>query len=88
MLPIRDSHPLPLAQVFLTVREREVASYLGEDDTYAEIAARLGIRTDTVRNHARAIQRKLGVGTRHAAVARLIRFGFPTTQKGGIDPAC
>lgn len=69
----------------LTVRERAVVEWLGEDDTYAQIAARLGLKHDTVRGHARAIFAKLGVRTRPAAVARLLSQGIRATQKGGID---
>jgi DNA-binding CsgD family transcriptional regulator len=69
----------------LTVRERAVAAWLGEDETYARIAARLGLKHDTVRGHARAIFAKLGVRTRPAAVARLLCQGIRVTQKGGID---
>ena len=77
--------PVPPA---LTPREREVAAWLGEDDTYAQIAHRLKIERDTVRHHARSILRKLGVKTRHAAVARLLRAGVTTTRRGGIDSVC
>jgi len=67
----------------LSPRELQVAAWLGEDDTYARIADRLNLKTDTVRNHARAIERKLGVQTRHAAVARLIQHGIPCYAKRG-----
>jgi DNA-binding CsgD family transcriptional regulator len=72
----------------LSPREAEVAAWLGEDDTYAQIAARLGLKHDTVRGHARAIFAKLGVRTRPAAVARLLGQGIGATQKGGIDCQC
>lgn len=72
------------AALALTPRESAVAAWLGEDDTYAEIALRLDIERDTVRHHARSILRKLGVKTRHAAVARLLRAGIRTTQRGGL----
>jgi DNA-binding CsgD family transcriptional regulator len=73
------------AGLAFTPRERAVAAWLGEDDTYAQIAHRLKIKRETVRHHARSIQRKLGVKSRHAAVARLVRTGFRTTQRGGGD---
>ena len=63
------------AAVRLTPSERTVSEWLGEDCTYAEIAAKLGLGHDTVRGHARAILRKLGVRTRHAAVARHLLGG-------------
>lgn len=69
----------------LTPREREVAAWLGGDDTYAQIAHRLKIERDTVRHHARSILLKVGAKTRNTAVARLLRAGITTTQRGGID---
>ncbi|MCW5560000.1 MAG: helix-turn-helix transcriptional regulator [Verrucomicrobiae bacterium] len=81
--PLHPSVPKPAP--LLSQREKQVAGWLGEDDTYRSIAARLRLRPDTVRHYARAIQRKLGVKTRHAAVARLMQLGIPITQKGGID---
>jgi DNA-binding CsgD family transcriptional regulator len=54
----------------------------------AEVAARLGLKHDTVRGHARAIFSKLGVRTRPAAVARLLGQGIGATQKGRIDCQC
>ena len=64
----------------LTRREREVARWLGEDETYEEIALTLQIRRDTVRAHLRNICQKLGVRTRHAVVARLAKAGVDVTQ--------
>ena len=64
----------------LSAREREVAGYLGEDDTYAQIAVQLGVSHETIRVHARNILRKLGVRTRHAAVAQLALRSFPVTR--------
>ena len=56
----------------LSRRELEIARWFGTDTTYAEIAVEFGIRPETVRVHARNILRKLGVRTRHAAVAVLL----------------
>lgn len=83
-LPRAAAKP-PTSPPKLTIRQRQVSTWLGEDDTYAQIAARLGLKRDTVRGHARAILGKLAVRTRHAAVAQLMLNGLPTTQKGGID---
>lgn len=66
--------------VRLTRRETDVAAWLGEDATYSEIALRLGVSRETVRAHLRNIGRKLGVRTRHAAVARLLPTGIPVRQ--------
>ncbi|MFM7103277.1 MAG: LuxR C-terminal-related transcriptional regulator [Verrucomicrobiota bacterium] len=57
--------------VFLTQRELDVAGWLGEDVTCAEIARQLGISRETVRSHLQSIALKLGVRFRHAVVARL-----------------
>ncbi|MHB2015957.1 MAG: response regulator transcription factor [Candidatus Xenobia bacterium] len=54
----------------LTAREREVLALLKEGLTNAEIATRLFISTNTVKQHLKAVFEKLGVKTRAAAVAR------------------
>lgn len=79
-MPISMSTPpkltaLHAAPAKLSPREQQVAVWFGHDDTYAQIAAHLGLRHDTIRVHARNILRKLGVRTRHAAVARLLHDG-------------
>lgn len=66
----------------LTQREIDVASYLGQDESYAEIAASLGISHETVRIHVRNIMKKCGVRTRHAAVVRLLQKGMQITRTG------
>ena len=48
----------------LTPREAEVMELLREGATNAEIAHELSIGIETVRTHARAIYRKLGIGSR------------------------
>ena len=52
----------------LSSREREVLGYLRTALTAGEIAAALFVSVNTVRTHQRSIYRKLGVGTRRAAV--------------------
>lgn len=79
----RTSHRA--SQARLSPRELDIAAWLGEDDTYAQIATHVGLKHDTVRSHARSIFSKLGVKTRHAAVVRLMVQGIKITQKGGID---
>jgi DNA-binding CsgD family transcriptional regulator len=72
-MPLRPPFPEPIE---LTRREREVAGYLGEDLNYADLAARMGVTTETVRLHAKNLFRKLGVSSRHAAVDELWRRGI------------
>lgn len=59
----RDHLPEPLSD-----RELSVLRLLGGSLSQPEIAAELGISAHTVKSHARAIYRKLGVSTRDEAV--------------------
>lgn len=77
-----STRPRARAGALLSQRELVVATFLGEDASYATIAKQLGISHDTVRAHAKNILAKVGVRTRHAAVVRLIRAGLQVTQKG------
>jgi DNA-binding NarL/FixJ family response regulator len=54
----------------LTPREAEVMELLRDGATNAEIAHELSIGIETVRTHARAIYRKLGIGSRRELAAR------------------
>jgi len=51
-------------EIALSAREREVLALLAEGLANAEIAAELGISINTVRNHVRAVLRKLGLRSR------------------------
>lgn len=53
----------------LTAREREVLRAISAGKTNAQIAAALFVTANTVKSHAKAIFRKLGVTTRTEAVA-------------------
>ena len=53
----------------LTAREREVLELLAEGLRAGAIASRLGVSVVTVRNHIRAILRKLGCHSQLEAVA-------------------
>lgn len=55
----------------LSGREREILQCIFEDQTEAVIARRLGISAHTVHTHLERLYRKLGVGTRCAAVIRV-----------------
>lgn len=75
--PEGRDHPRPET---LTDRERSVLAYLPTMSSNEEIAASLGISVNTVKQHLKSINRKLGVGSRRDAfrVARdlgLLPFG-------------
>ena len=55
----------------LTTQERAVLRLLQEGLSTAEIVARMGIGTSTVRSHVQSILTKLGVHSRVQAVALL-----------------
>jgi DNA-binding CsgD family transcriptional regulator len=56
----------------LTKREQEVLSWVAQGKTNAEVAQILWLAPSTVRKHLENVYGKLGVGTRTAAVARLL----------------
>jgi DNA-binding CsgD family transcriptional regulator len=60
----------------LTAREHEVLAMLGDGHSAGEIASLLGVSIATVRNHIRAILRKLGCHSQLAAVAESRRRGL------------
>ena len=60
----------------LTVREREVLTLLADGLGNKQIAARLGISTNTVKTHLELLFEKLGVSTRAQAVAAGVRLGL------------
>jgi PAS domain S-box-containing protein len=64
------------AQVRLTPRQHDVLEELGRGCSTTDIARRLGIAEDTVRNHIRGIFRRLGVHSRLAAVVRAHELGL------------
>jgi DNA-binding CsgD family transcriptional regulator len=64
---------LPLG---LTPRQLEVLHHLTHGESTAQIADRLGIQRETVRNHVRGILRALGVHSRLEAVAAARQRGL------------
>jgi DNA-binding CsgD family transcriptional regulator len=60
----------------LTPRQLEVLHLLDQGLSTTQIVARLGVSTDTVRNHIRALLRTLGVHSRLQAVAEGRRRGL------------
>ena len=57
----------------LTPREIEITHHLAEGETNNEIAGALNISPHTVKHHAEKIRMKLGVRSRGAIAALLIR---------------
>lgn len=62
--------------VSLSPREREVLGYLPSTMSNDDIAQRLSLSINTVKTHARAIYRKLGVDGRREAVLRARELGL------------
>jgi DNA-binding CsgD family transcriptional regulator len=65
--------PSGRARRALTPREREVLQLAADGYATAEIGHALGITLGTTKTHFGRIYAKLGVGSRHAAVAEAIR---------------
>jgi DNA-binding NarL/FixJ family response regulator len=59
------------AEEALTAREQEVVRAIEDGLSHKLVAARLGISLETVRNHLRAVYRKLQVNSQAQALARL-----------------
>jgi DNA-binding NarL/FixJ family response regulator len=77
---MNEGHVLLLADQ-LTDREMEVLGLLANGATSAQIAARLGLRRNTVRTHVQAILTKLQVHSRLEAVAFAVRHGLVTVNQ-------
>jgi DNA-binding CsgD family transcriptional regulator len=69
-----------LQQGALTPRERQILELCAADKRDKEIAVILGVSQHTLHNHWAKIYRRLGVHSRAAAVARLLRQ--KVAQKG------
>ena len=68
----------------LTCRERDCLALLVEGASTAQMAARLGVGTNTVRSHVQALMTKLGVHTRLEAAAHAVRHGLVSTE--AVEP--
>jgi DNA-binding NarL/FixJ family response regulator len=76
----RRQHPKSDAATKLTPREDEILILLSKGFVSKEIAAKLGVSYETVRDHLKHIYEKLHVHSRGEAVAR-----FKETQEAGED---
>ena len=65
----------------LTPRQLDVLRYLAAGRSTAQIAERLGISNETVRNHVRGIMQRLGVHSRLEAVLRAHHVGPRLSRK-------
>jgi DNA-binding NarL/FixJ family response regulator len=63
-------------ETVLTNREREILALLADGLVNKQIAARLGISTNTVKTHLELLFDKLGVATRAEAVATGVKRGL------------
>ena len=70
--PVRDSATAPL----LTQREHQILELLADGLGNKQIAARLGITTNTVKTHLELLFDKLDVSSRAEAVATAARTGL------------
>ena len=60
----------------LTPRERDVLERLTLGETYAEVAAGLGLSLSTVQGHVRSIYGKLEVNSKAEATRRALQAGW------------
>ena len=59
----------------LTKREKEVFDLLIQNNSTQDIANKLGISENTVRNHISNVMQKLGVKGRASAIVELLKLG-------------
>jgi DNA-binding NarL/FixJ family response regulator len=76
--PVRTRGRRTTLQQPLTPREREILRLLAEGCSNAQIGARLSIKEPTVKGHLWRLYRKIGVGSRTAAVSWAASSGFST----------
>jgi DNA-binding NarL/FixJ family response regulator len=60
----------------LTPRQKEVLRFLGAGLTTRQMAERMGLSTETVRDHVRAVLAQLGAKSRLEAVLLAHRYGL------------
>ena len=70
----------------LTARELEVLRVLATDTTNHEIADRLFISENTVRNHVHNILEKLGISNRRDAISLAHHHGLGTVPPAKDNP--
>lgn len=70
----------PIGAGMLSVREREVLQFLCAGATNSEIAGELHLSRETIKRHAAAIYRKLGVRNRTEAAQRGMQLGLALSK--------
>lgn len=76
-LPLsEEDEELPLSDVTLTPREKDVLAQLAEGLSNKRAAKELGVSESTIKFHVQAIYSKLGVQSRAGAVTRGIQLGL------------
>ena len=86
LLRLARERPTPALPASLTVTERRILTYVAAGLSNPEIAEQITVATSTVRKHLENIYRKLGVGNRTAAIARLQgRDAVGLDLKGRLD---
>jgi DNA-binding NarL/FixJ family response regulator len=73
---VRPTRRDSIAGIALTTREREILALLADGLANKQIAARLGISTNTVKTHLELLFDKLGVSSRAEAVATGVKRGL------------
>lgn len=66
----------------LTSREMEIINYMTKGDANKQIAAKLGISEQTIKNHVTSILSKLGANARTEAVVIAIQRGLVSIKQG------
>ena len=75
------------ARVLLTYREMDVLSLLCERLTNKEIAYKLGVSPETVRQHTVNLYRKLGVAGRRQAIVQAQTLGLMAPPESSVQLA-
>ena len=70
----------PPPAVTLTPREREVLAALASDQSLGQIAGHLHVSVNTVKSQVRSLYRRMGVSSRHEAVAEATRLGLVSVR--------
>jgi len=71
-----DHRPTPSGEGHLTPRETEILQLIADGSSGVDVAAQLGLATNTVAQHLAAVRRKFGVRSSAAAVAEARAAGL------------